>query len=72
MAVDPEPHGDLLQVSREYRSSVELDRDSKGIYRWAIKLYFDRDDGDEMPLLVQLSRIDDSLRRLFIPKEGQE
>lgn len=59
-----------VELAKESRSSIELKRDQKGTYSWAVKLYFDRMDGDELPVIVQLSRIDDQLRRLFIPKDG--
>lgn len=71
MVVNPSiPAAD--QLARETRSSIELSRDAKGVYRWDIKLYFDCADGDEMPTIIQLSRIDDQLKRLFIPKGGTE
>lgn len=67
----PDMHqSEVLGLAREARSSIEVSRDAKGVYRWDIKLYFDRQDGDELPTIIQLSRIDDELRRLFIPKDG--
>jgi hypothetical protein len=67
MAVDPAVQGSVAELARENRSSVELSRDSKGDYRWSIKLYFDADQDDEAEVIKQLARLDGRLRSTFLP-----
>jgi hypothetical protein len=68
---------DPVQLARETRSSIELSRDAKGVYRWDIKLYFDaalidaynEPDGEApraLRALRLLHSIDERLRDQFI------
>jgi hypothetical protein len=59
-----------LTTAREERSSIELDRNAKGVYRWAIRLYFDRADDDEGALLAQLNRLDAAHRRQYAGEQS--
>jgi hypothetical protein len=64
---NPPIEGTLLEVARESRSSIELSRDAKGVYRWDIKIYFDAQEDDENGVVEQVRRLDARLRRLFLP-----
>lgn len=64
---NPPMEGQLLQVARESRSSIELSRDAKGVYRWDIKIYFDAQEDDETGVIQQIRRVDQTLRSMFNP-----
>lgn len=64
---NPPIDGQVVEVAREARSSIELDRDSKGTYRWAIKIYFDAQEDDETGVIQQIRRVDQTLRSMFNP-----
>ena len=73
------PGEQLLEIARESRSSIELSRDAKGVYRWDIKLYFDaglidaynEPDGEAPRAMRLLRSIDERLRAQFIPASGE-
>lgn len=58
---------EILELSRETRSSIEVSRNAKGEYAWKLKLYLE--DGAEGDALDRLSRIDDELRVRFLSAE---
>jgi hypothetical protein len=62
----------FLEIAREARSSIELSRDAKGVYRWDLKIYWDAQEDDESGVLAQLSRLDEQMRQRFLPKGGSE
>ena len=57
------------ELSRETRSSIELERTAKQDYKWTIKVYFE--DGHEAETLDTLERIDARLRFDYLPKPGE-
>lgn len=59
-------------LAREARSSIEVSRDAKGVYRWDIKLYFDAEAGAEDVVLSRLRRVDADLKTIFLPKGDSE
>jgi hypothetical protein len=70
----------LGEIAREARSSIELSRDAKGVYRWDIKLYFDaglidaynEPDGEAPRAMRLLRSIDERLRAQFVPSGDTE
>jgi hypothetical protein len=60
-----ETSAQLLQISREARSSIELTVDAKRVYRWTLKKYHGDDRADIDTAIEDLRHADERLRNLF-------
>lgn len=74
----PDTTDPTAELARESRSSIELSRDAKGVYRWTIKLYFEagltdaeNEPDGEMPRAMRLLHsTDTNLRNLYAAGPG--
>lgn len=53
-------------LARETRSSIEVNRNSKGDYQWVIKRYFE-DGHEDDPRIADVNYIDGQLRAQYVP-----
>ena len=59
------PQEAVVEIAQEARSSIELSRDAKSVYRWNIKAY---GESDEFDLLIErIKEADETLRQWFSP-----
>lgn len=56
--------GNVAELERSTRSSIEISKDAKDTYRWSIKVYFE--DGHEKEAVERVQRIDHDLRSRFL------
>lgn len=54
----------VAAIQRETRSSIELTRNAKGDYQWAVKAYFE--EGNEEDALAMLETVDQTLRAVYL------
>lgn len=64
-----EPTTEVLSLEHETRSSIELSRDAKGIYRYTVKLYFESGGHGYIDALEEIAAIDQRLRVAYLGED---